>query len=48
MNAAGALFGAASGVIFALGGFPTLSVVAGVLILLGIAAAARLATVTRG
>lgn len=48
MNAAGALFGAASGVIFAAGGFPTLSIVAGVLILLGIAATARLAFATRG
>lgn len=48
MNAAGALFGAASGVIFAVGGFPTLSVIAGVLILLGVVAAARLAVATRG
>jgi MFS family permease len=47
MNAAGALFGAASGAIFATGGFPTLSVVAGVLIAVGLAATARLAVAAR-
>ncbi|WP_244301013.1 MFS transporter [Leucobacter insecticola] len=48
MNAAGALFGAASGVLFDAGGFPVLSVVAGALILAGIAVAGRLALLARG
>lgn len=38
MNAAGAAFGAASGAIFAAGGFPVLAGVAGALIVLGVAA----------
>ena len=48
MNAAGALFGAAAGVIFAAGGFPVLSIVAGVFIVLGVAATVRLSFLTRG
>ena len=47
MNAAGALFGAVAGVIFAGGGFPVLSIVAGVLIVLGVAATVRLSFLTR-
>lgn len=47
MNAAGALFGAASGAIFAAGGFPVLSAVAGVLILVGVFAASRLAATSQ-
>jgi MFS family permease len=47
MNAAGALFGAVSGVIFAGGGFPVLSAVAGALIVLAVAATLRLAALTR-
>lgn len=47
MNAAGALFGAVSGVIFAAGGFPVLSAVAGALIVVGIAATLRLAVLAR-
>ena len=42
MNAAGAAFGAASGAIFAAGGFPVLAGVAGALIVLGVAAATLL------
>ena len=42
MNAAGAAIGAASGVVFAFGGFPLLSIVAGVLIALGALAAVRI------
>lgn len=38
MNAAGALFGAASGVLFTAGGFPVLSLVAGVMLALAAAA----------
>ncbi|MBL3690057.1 MFS transporter [Leucobacter chromiireducens subsp. chromiireducens] len=48
MNAAGALFGAASGALFAAGGFPLVSIVAGVFIVLGAALAIRLTTVSRG
>ncbi|MBL3700884.1 MFS transporter [Leucobacter luti] len=48
MNAAGALFGAASGALFAAGGFPLVSVVAGVLIVLGAATAVRLLALRRG
>ncbi len=48
MNAAGALFGAASGALFAVGGFPVVSAVAGVLILLGAAVAVRLLLTRRG
>ncbi len=47
MNAAGAVFGAASGVLFAVGGFPMLSSVAGVLIVLGIAVSLRLRVLAR-
>lgn len=47
MNAAGALFGAASGALFAGGGFPLLSAVAGVLILLGIIVAVRMVRLIR-
>ncbi|WP_336661044.1 MFS transporter [Leucobacter sp. USHLN153] len=47
MNGAGALFGAASGLLFAAGGFPVLSSVAGALIVVGIAAAVRLGALTR-
>lgn len=47
MNAAGALFGAVSGVLFASGGFPVLSSVAGVLIVLGIAVSLRLRALAR-
>ncbi|QBE49890.1 MFS transporter [Leucobacter triazinivorans] len=42
MNAAGAVFGAASGAIFAAGGFPVLAGVAGALIVLGVVATALL------
>jgi MFS family permease len=42
MNAAGAVFGAASGAIFAAGGFPVLAGVAGALVVLGISATALL------
>ncbi|WP_449282927.1 MFS transporter [Leucobacter sp.] len=42
MNAAGAAFGAASGAIFAAGGFPVLAGVAGALIVLGVVATALL------
>ncbi|MFD5599983.1 MFS transporter [Leucobacter sp. NPDC058333] len=42
MNAAGAVFGAVSGVLFAVGGFPVLSSVAGALIVVGIAVTVRL------
>lgn len=48
MNAAGAVFGAASGALFAAGGFPLVSIVAGVFIVLGAALAIRLMTVSRG
>lgn len=48
MNAAGALFGAASGALFAAGGFPLVSVVAGALIALGIVVAIRLSATRRG
>lgn len=48
MNAAGALFGAASGALFAAGGFPLVSVVAGVLIVLGATAAVRLHRLRQG
>lgn len=47
MNAAGALFGAASGALFAGGGFPLLSAVAGALILLGIIVAVRMVPLVR-
>ncbi|MGW9022336.1 MFS transporter [Leucobacter chromiiresistens] len=47
MNAAGALFGAASGVLFAAGGFPVLSSVAGVLVIVGIAVSVRLGAIAR-
>lgn len=47
MNAAGALFGAVAGMIFAGGGFPVLSIVAGALIVLGVAATVRLSFLTR-
>ena len=47
MNAAGAVFGAVSGVLFATGGFPVLSSVAGVLVILGIAASVRLRVLAR-
>lgn len=43
MNATGALFGAVSGPIFGLGGFPILSIVAGIGILGGVYSAIRLA-----
>ncbi|WP_075205275.1 MFS transporter [Leucobacter musarum] len=42
MNAAGALFGAVSGVLFATGGFPVLSSVAAVLIVAGVVCTVRL------
>lgn len=48
MNAAGALFGAASGALFAAGGFPLVSIVAGALILVGLLVAIRLFTLKRG
>ncbi|SJN13294.1 major facilitator superfamily MFS_1 [Leucobacter sp. 7(1)] len=48
MNAAGALFGAASGALFAIGGFPLVSIVAGVLIVLGLLVAIRLSATRRG
>lgn len=47
MNAAGALFGAASGVLFAAGGFPVLSSVAGALVIVGIAVSVRLGAIAR-
>lgn len=47
MNGAGALFGAIAGVIFAAGGFPVLSIVAGVFIVLGVAATVRLSFLTQ-
>ncbi|MEJ6490641.1 MFS transporter [Leucobacter sp. USCH14] len=47
MNAAGAVFGAVSGVLFATGGFPVLSSVAGALVILGIAASVRLRVLAR-
>ena len=48
MNAAGALFGAVSGLLFAVGGFPLVSIVAGALIVLGAAVAIRLVGASRG
>ncbi|TDP89277.1 MFS transporter [Leucobacter luti] len=48
MNAAGALFGAASGALFAAGGFPLVSMVAGVLIVAGAVVAVRLFVLRRG
>ncbi|WP_241156351.1 MFS transporter [Leucobacter chromiireducens] len=48
MNAAGALFGAVSGLLFAVGGFPLVSFVAGALIVLGAAVAIRLVGASRG